>query len=72
VPVARTINALWNDLDHVATLRTEYRDIGEAGVLALAHSDLLFANCEIGLMFAGREPPDGTPQLSDPISTARV
>jgi hypothetical protein len=43
VPVARTINALWNDLDRVATLRAEYRDIGEAGVLALARSDLLFA-----------------------------
>src|ERR1700694_3124709 len=34
VPVARTINALWNDLDGVATLRAEYRAVAEAGVLA--------------------------------------
>ena len=35
----------WNDLDRVATLRAEYRDIGEAGVLTLSRSDLLVATC---------------------------
>jgi hypothetical protein len=29
-------------------------------------------NCEIGLMFVDREPADGTPQRSDPISRARL
>jgi hypothetical protein len=32
-----------NDLDRVASLRAEYRDVGEAGVLAPARRDLLVA-----------------------------
>lgn len=36
---------LRNDLDRVAALRAEYRDLGEAGVLAQGLSALLVANC---------------------------
>jgi hypothetical protein len=35
-----------NDLDRVATLRAEYRDDAEAGVLARFGSDLLVARSE--------------------------
>ena len=40
-----------NDLEPVATLRAEYRDVGEAGVLTLSRSDLLVANSEAGRAF---------------------
>jgi hypothetical protein len=42
---------LRNDLDRVATLRAEYRDVGEAGVLTLSRSDLLVASSEAGRAF---------------------
>ena len=45
VQAHRIAHTLWNDLDRVATLRAEYRDVGKAGVFALARSDLLVATC---------------------------